>query len=326
MGKTAGIIGAGIAGLTAAHHLHQAGYSVTVFEKSKSPGGRMATRRIGDGRADHGAVFFTVRSKPFQSLVDAWLKDSAVHHWFGDEHPRYRGTDGMNPLMKHYAEGLSVKLNTEITDIRYEDGRIHLSDHDGGLHSFDAVILTAPVPQAMRLIEKTRLPVSHEQRQALGAITFEPCYVGLFELSGPLTTGEHGLLDAELPKGIMKIVANDQKGISATSLISVYMNGEWSRSHDSESQSDILSDILNRFKKTFPDSGIQVRSKQLKRWRYSQAESLYPDTHVKLDHLPLYLAGDAFVHPEDEGARSRVESAFLSGEAAGRALSAAWKR
>ena len=36
------VIGAGLAGLTAAHRLQQAGFSVNVLEKSQSPGGRMA--------------------------------------------------------------------------------------------------------------------------------------------------------------------------------------------------------------------------------------------------------------------------------------------
>jgi oxygen-dependent protoporphyrinogen oxidase len=36
------VIGAGLAGLTAAHRLQQAGFSVNVFEREQSPGGRMA--------------------------------------------------------------------------------------------------------------------------------------------------------------------------------------------------------------------------------------------------------------------------------------------
>ena len=33
------VIGAGLAGLTAAHRLQQAGFSVNVFEREQSPGG-----------------------------------------------------------------------------------------------------------------------------------------------------------------------------------------------------------------------------------------------------------------------------------------------
>ena len=38
------IIGAGLAGLTCAQQLHQAGYRVVIVEKSRGVGGRVATR------------------------------------------------------------------------------------------------------------------------------------------------------------------------------------------------------------------------------------------------------------------------------------------
>ncbi|MEH2425805.1 MAG: FAD-dependent oxidoreductase [Nostoc sp.] len=40
------VIGAGIAGLVCAQQLSLAGYSVLVVEKSRSLGGRLATRRL----------------------------------------------------------------------------------------------------------------------------------------------------------------------------------------------------------------------------------------------------------------------------------------
>ena len=42
------VIGAGMAGLSCARHLQEAGCRVTVFDKARGPGGRMSTRR-GDG-------------------------------------------------------------------------------------------------------------------------------------------------------------------------------------------------------------------------------------------------------------------------------------
>lgn len=320
MTQSIGIIGAGVAGLTAAHQLQNKGFDVTVFEKSKSPGGRMATRRVGNGRMDHGAVFFTVRTEAFQEQVNDWMKESAAYHWFGDKHPRYAGTDGMNPLMKHLAKGLTIHLDTRITNMNYEDNQMTLTDADEKQHVFDGAVVTAPLPQAMDLINGSTIPISTDQREALAKVTYEPCYVGLFELGETVPVGEHGLLDEDLPKGIMKIVANEQKGITDTPLVSVYMNGEWSKAHEKESEADILADLLNRFRKALPDQNLSIAGKQLKRWRYSQAESLYPESFSKLDHLPVYLAGDCFVPPEDEGARSRVESAFMSGRAVAKAV------
>lgn len=69
------IIGGGLTGVMAARTLKENGVDdVLVIEKGKSLGGRMATRRIGEGRVDHGAQFFTVRTKHFQSFVEEWEK------------------------------------------------------------------------------------------------------------------------------------------------------------------------------------------------------------------------------------------------------------
>ena len=56
-----GVIGAGISGLVCARALQKAGHEVTVLEKSRSLGGRCATRRFGDHVVDHGVQYFTLR-------------------------------------------------------------------------------------------------------------------------------------------------------------------------------------------------------------------------------------------------------------------------
>ena len=59
------IIGAGIAGLSCASALQQAGIRVRVFEKSRGVGGRMSTRRGEGWECDHGAQYFTVSDDLF---------------------------------------------------------------------------------------------------------------------------------------------------------------------------------------------------------------------------------------------------------------------
>ncbi|MDK1476769.1 FAD-dependent oxidoreductase [Streptomyces sp. 549] len=52
------IIGAGLAGLAAAHHLSSAGVAVTVLEAADRIGGRLGTERTDGYRLDHGAQLF----------------------------------------------------------------------------------------------------------------------------------------------------------------------------------------------------------------------------------------------------------------------------
>ena len=78
------VIGAGISGLILARTLADAGVAVTVFEKSRGVGGRMATRRTQDGlRFDHGAQYFTVRDPRSQRFLNAWQADGIVQPWKG---------------------------------------------------------------------------------------------------------------------------------------------------------------------------------------------------------------------------------------------------
>jgi predicted NAD/FAD-dependent oxidoreductase len=74
------IVGAGLSGLVAANELQAAGVEVAVVDKARSPGGRLATRRIGGATLDHGAQFFTVRTPAFQHRCRSkahWQRDTA---------------------------------------------------------------------------------------------------------------------------------------------------------------------------------------------------------------------------------------------------------
>ena len=64
------VVGAGIAGITCARTLVQAGHTVTVFEKSRGAGGRMSCRTTEHGGFDHGAQYFTVRDARFARALE----------------------------------------------------------------------------------------------------------------------------------------------------------------------------------------------------------------------------------------------------------------
>ena len=73
MSQPVAVIGAGLAGLSCAQALLQAGHTVHVFDKSRGPSGRMSTRRAedqsGPWQCDHGAQYFTARDAAFRSEV-----------------------------------------------------------------------------------------------------------------------------------------------------------------------------------------------------------------------------------------------------------------
>ncbi|MGL6113064.1 MAG: FAD-dependent oxidoreductase, partial [Rubrivivax sp.] len=90
------VIGAGIAGAACARALTLAGHSVHLFDKSRGPGGRLATRRIewvdrqgqaGTARLDHGTVGITARSVAFKAFVVQALHAGWLAEWAPDLAP-----------------------------------------------------------------------------------------------------------------------------------------------------------------------------------------------------------------------------------------------
>ena len=75
------VVGAGLAGLVCARRLQQAGLAVTVLEKSRGLGGRMATRRIDGSPLDHGARYVQPQSKLLQALTQYWLDQQLLTPW-----------------------------------------------------------------------------------------------------------------------------------------------------------------------------------------------------------------------------------------------------
>lgn len=73
--RTCLVVGVGLTGLVAATILEREGLQVTVLDKGRGIGGRLATRCIrdhalGESVFDYGAQFFTVRDPRFRTWVD----------------------------------------------------------------------------------------------------------------------------------------------------------------------------------------------------------------------------------------------------------------
>lgn len=313
------IIGGGLSGIMAALTLKGYGHKdILIVEKSRSVGGRMATRRIDVGKVDHGAQFFTVRTERFQAFVEEWLKNGKVKRWFGDQYPRYLSQEGMNSFAKKLAEDIPVRLQTRIESIhKQSNGYILTTDQGESIHA-KAVIVTAPAPQAKALIESD-LQVKTEVLHKLDEIVFNPCLVGLFHFQEPSNLPNNGHLDMELPDGVMRLVDHQKKGISPITTVSIYMTGKWSKAHY-----DLVDDeVLEKMKQmTSPYFNFDsVISSQLKKWRYAEAVQFLrqPFLNTNLEH-PLLVAGDAFLDQEDQANRTRLESAFISGVAVGEEL------
>lgn len=323
------IVGAGLSGLMAARKISEQGLTVRLVDKGQSVGGRLATRRIGAGLADHGAQFFTVRSNELQRYVDKWLTEKVIFEWSRgfsdgnrsveqfDGHPRYAATGGMNALSKYLAQELSAKTtihtDTKITTIVQGQANWLANDEKGNAYSAKALLMTSPVPQSLVLLNSIREQFTAADRKALERISYSPCVAGLFRVEGEVNLPEPGAL--QRPDAVLSWMADNQrKGISPNArIITVHASGSISQNLWDLPETEALTFIQQEFEAHLA-KGATIVEAQLKRWRYSQPAILHSERYLMAHGLPpLAFAGDGF-------GEARVEGAFLSGLAVGEAI------
>ncbi len=298
------IVGAGLTGLVAARELVARGHDVTLFDKGRAVGGRMASKRFDGARFDHGAQHFSVRSDPFRALVDDLEAAGVVEVWYEGEslttdrgvEPRHRGVPYMRAICESLAGGLDVRLGTRVTSVR--PGRLSLES--GEDVDADAVIVTAPIPQVLDLVDPDL--VSGDDRATLEAIDYDPCIAVMAVLDESM----------DLPDGHMSpdagpiawIADNQHKGISDVAAATIHSTPGYARANLEADSSVWLSDLLNEFERL---TGADVETATAHRWRYSIPASPLDSGCLDLGS-GIWLAGEAF-------AGARVEGAFTSGRA-----------
>jgi renalase len=187
-------IGAGMAGLICARQLRLAGYSVAVVEKSRGPGGRVATRRVQGTRADHGARYLEPQGDAVQALIDV-LVDRQILKLWTDSVGEFREGEissipsscyvapaGMNAVGKYIAEGLDIWYGRRVKAISRTDSQMwHLSlevtDDNLDLPQeliAKAVVVAIPAPQALMFLD-TELGFSSNFLDKLRSVEYDAC-------------------------------------------------------------------------------------------------------------------------------------------------------
>lgn len=321
------VVGAGIAGLMAARTLQSQGVRVTVVDKGRGVGGRLATRwaEVGKdekGYFDHGAQFFTVREARFQSFVDEWLSAGIVREWSrgfaqqdgianADGHPRYCGVAGMNSIARYLMKGIDVRTNTKVERVRHQGNQWCIELESGEMLIADALMMTPPAEQSLALLDTKpdagAVTLSNEARAALERITYDPCVAVLAVLDSPARLPEPGALQLQ-GEPITWIGDNHRKGISPDAYtITIHAGPEFTREYW-DAEHEVIARKLLHAAGEWLRSPVQLW--QVHRWRYSQPRILHPEACLFVNgDAPLAFAGDGFGAP-------RVEGAAMSGLAA----------
>lgn len=319
------VVGAGPSGLLAAGVLASAGRRILVLEKARGVGGRLATRRLGEGSAaDHGAQFFTAHDPVFRSQVSKWEAAGVARRWstgftipdgtFKDNGvPRYCGVGGMTAISKHLAQGLDVRLQSRVARAEsLPDQTWQLTLEGGASFRGRALLLTTPVPQSLNLLSSGGVGLPDAVRETLGATDYSSCLTLLARLDGPSNVPDPGgvWLDGE---PLLWLADNQRKGLpsAAGPVLTIHGGSDFSLVHWSAPEEETTSAMLRAAESWL---GSRVVETQLHRWRYNVPLRPYPEPFLAVSGLPpLVFAGDAFGGP-------RIEAAALSGLAAGAKL------
>jgi hypothetical protein len=297
------VVGAGIAGLMAGQSLSNSGHDVVVVDKGRSPGGRIATRRIDDATLDHGAQFFTVRDSLFESHVSAWIASGVVTEWCrgfdtttqnNDGRPRYRGVRGMTDIAKHLAQGLDVRCNTLAFSIaRGATSKWQLKIDDGSVLDADAIIVTCPLPQAYALLVTADIELPESMLRTEYDRTI--CLLAVLNQSS-VVVNPGGLQNPD--ETFSFIADNAIKGISSAVALTMHANPQFSLEHWDTSTDDVQRLLLERASPWIGDA--TVITSQIKKWRLATPLTIWPERYWAKDMI--VLAGDAFGGPKIEGA------------------------
>ncbi len=325
--RSIAIIGAGVAGLACARRLTHPDVVVKLYDKSRSVGGRLATRRVtlgaGELRFDHGAQYLTAHDSAFQGVVDALLSSGAVAAWTAPlthlaagamrvdlDGARFVGAPGMNAAAKALAVGLDVTPNARVVALQRDPSgwRLGFAD-DTTAGPFDAVVVATPAEQGVALLEDAAPALASQAAAARTA----PCWAGLFAFDQTPHPHIEALSLADHP--VLAWIAHDsaKPGRNATASCWVaHAREEWSRAHLDAAPDDAAAILRDAVCEILMTSRRPIYA-AAHRWRYARVERAAANAHAFDPELRIGVCGDWRIG-------ARVEAAWLSGASLGAAM------
>jgi renalase len=282
--NTIAVIGAGMSGLACAASLHAAGQRVSLFDKSRGVGGRMATRRVAlDGAEamlglDHGAPAFAARRPRFRSFLARAESRGVVQRWSPRLHAAWPARPApqlwvpqgdMPALCRHLLADMPLQLQQTVQRMQHGTAGWTLHTVEGQRHGpYSQVVLAMPPAQAAALL------AGHHDgwAETLRAVPMVPCWTLMAvgpDVDWPWDACEpsHGPL--------ARVLRNDRKpGRSTPAGLATWVahaTPEWSAAHLEDSPQKVekaLGDALAALLPAGKAAGWQHLS--VHRWRYAR--------------------------------------------------------
>jgi len=335
--KHIAIVGAGIAAITCARTLVQAGHNVTVFEKSRGLGGRMSSRSSAFGSFDHGAQYFTVRDDRFAKALQTtpavcrpWSANTVrvldamgrvTEAGLPAREPHWVAKPGMNALVKAWAQPLvaknCVELEMRVTAIekdtltpnQWQLRTAGPEDSTQVFSGFDAVILAIPGPQAEALLKTQKAASALVKKVAKSTVA--PCWTLMLAFPqasqpGLTTLGPQWNAARSTHHRIAWLARESSKpGRGVVERWTVQASAAWSQEHLQDTTERVCAKLIKAFAEV---TGIRAQPShaEVHRWLYAKTEKPLGVSHLWDAKTRIGVCGDWCLG-------HRVEDAFVSG-------------
>jgi hypothetical protein len=209
----------------------------------------------------------------------------------------------MNALGKFLADGVHVRREAKVLQVqRDSDGWELTIEHQPPTRA-GRLVLTAPAPQSLALLEAGGVDLPGGLAGELAALTYHPCLALLLTLGGASAVPVEGVAVTDGP--VRWMADNTKKGISpgGAGAVTVHLSPSFSAEHYSKTEAELAALVLPGIAEQL---GAPVVHVALQRWRFSEPAASFAQRCVWRPELGLGLAGDALGGP-------RVEGAALSG-------------
>jgi renalase len=303
--NTVAIVGAGIAGLSAARELRDRGWAVTIFEKSADVGGRMATRTTDEMSFDHGVPCFNFNTSEFHDAAAIWRP--AVAEW-GNK--TCVGTPNMKAPARALAAGLNVIHGQTVLSLARRTAGWTLTLSNGSEAGyFSCVVLAIPSPQATAM-----LAGSHCALPDINMAVYRPCWTLMFAVEMPLL-GKLSEPHQRIDNAILEtLIWNSSKPgrSSYPACAVVHATARWSRAHLKLDPVDAAERMVAALWRVH-GSAMPLLHARAHRWRFAQVEHAVGRAYLWDPEQGLGACGDWCLG-------SNVEHAVASGTALARRM------
>jgi renalase len=307
-----GIIGAGLAGATAARLLTRAGARVTILEKSGGTGGRLSTRRTEFGPFDHGAQFITARGDAFADTIYRLTAEGGAHEWRPSGKDRedswHVGLPGMSGFVKPLLGGQDVRLRCRVKAIEPGSGCIDVRVDNGDVARFDRVVVTAPAPQSYALLGGLDIGFTK-----IADAVMAPCWAGMLSYPGRLEAIPDILRGSD--EAALGWVARDSSkhGRESVENIVVHAGAAWSARHLEDEAEAVVEMMAGALAEIAGDAALARAFGAAHRWRHARVDKALEVPFLAGCDDRVFACGDWCIG-------GRAEAAFESGRLAAQHL------